>query len=1012
VVVEPSGHRLLNHGDTAMLQIAVRRLREEWPDASIGVITADPDGLRRHVPSVDPLPAAGRYVLIDDASPLPSRRDRMLAAVQAVEGDVTAAEHALGVQLGEPARAYLGGLAGADLLLVSGRGGVCDAFHHESAALLDEIEAATDMGIPVAMMGQGLGPVEHPFLRRRASDVLPKVALLALREGRASLPLARSLGVPDDRLVVTGDDALELVAELGATRRAASSIGVNLRVAEYAGVDGDDLERIGEILRAVADGLATELVGIPISTYPEEADAASIEQLTGAGGPSSVDDPAEAIRRAGRCRVAVAGSYHAALFALGQGVPVVALARSGYYVDKLHGLAERFGTGVTVLSLDAPDLDRELERAVREWWHAPDGELEALMVAARRQIAEGREAWRRVPSLLGAEPAPRIRPFGGGARQMVVEGFETRNHDGTVERSALFRWTGAERRISIELPADLAGPESDASPFLPLAILPAMLRGDDVVVDGPVSPRLLRGASAATELYTEWAPSLRVPAFEVAEEREVEAPPDRPIGSFFSRGVDSTYSAVVPRAYPGPIERLMFVRGFDPNLSEAVMEEEIRAATRAAGRIGLPLSLLSTNVHDLMRLFASNWEDVVGPALAAVALAATGGLRAVVIPTTDSAMTLGPNGTSPVLDPLFSSEVTDVVHDSVALGRIGKCMWLARNRPDLLGGLKVCVAENRPDNCGRCGKCLTMMATLRATGTLAAATLFPDELDLDLLRRRPARMHARVEYIPLLEDLEDGHDPELRKTILDILASPMWTYPGPPMRSDTPGFRHRDGARVVSIVRDGLPWPPAAPNAAPPGLGLVRAIDRAAGRHVYGVGRVPPGELVGELGALPRDQTEGLEPLYVTSSGHFVTERTVSAPASSARELPSAARWVAAPLGWRGSGIAARTRVRAAAERGARVLRRRRTPSGAPLARVASIHVHPTPVRLPLFSAVHPVTGDQLLTTDRLEAADLGYGDAELLGYLDPSAPVTGRLGTERRDVPWGSHLGRRVRSE
>jgi hypothetical protein len=69
-------------------------------------------------------------------------------------------------------------------------------------------------------------------------------------------------------------------------------------------------------------------------------------------------------------------------------------------------------------------------------------------------------------------------------------------------------------------------------------------------------------------------------------------------------------------------------------------------------------------------------------------------------------------------------------------------------------------------------------------------------------------------------------------------------------------------------------------------------------------------------------------------------------------------------------------------------------------------------VRLPLFSAVHPITGDQLLTTDRLEAADLGYGDAELLGYLDPSAPVTGRLGTERRDVPWGSHLGRRVRSE
>ncbi|HKP89852.1 MAG TPA: hypothetical protein VJT75_07725, partial [Thermoleophilaceae bacterium] len=101
-----------------------------------------------------------------------------------------------------------------------------------------------------------------------------------------------------------------------------------------------------------------------------------------------------------------------------------------------------------------------------------------------------------------------------------------------------------------------------------------------------------------------------------------------------------------------------------------------------------------------------------------------------------------------------------------------------------------------------------------------------------------------------------------------------------------------------------------------------------------------------------------------------------------------------------------------AAERSARAVRaRRRGESGDPLARVASIHVHPTPSRLPLFSAVHPVTGDQLLTTEPHEAADLGYGDAELLGYLDRVAPVTGRLGTERRDVPWGSHLGRRVRS-
>jgi hypothetical protein len=127
--------------------------------------------------------------------------------------------------------------------------------------------------------------------------------------------------------------------------------------------------------------------------------------------------------------------------------------------------------------------------------------------------------------------------------------------------------------------------------------------------------------------------------------------------------------------------------------------------------------------------------------------------------------------------------------------------------------------------------------------------------------------------------------------------------------------------------------------------------------------------------------------------------------------LGSAARWAVAPLAWRDNGVPLRARARAMAGRASRALGRGRPVSAAPLARVASIHVHPTPSRLPLFSAVHPVTGDQLLTTERLEAADLGYGEPELLGYLDAQAPVTGRLGITPREVPWGSHFGRRVRT-
>src|SRR4051794_36364728 len=208
---------------------------------------------------------------------------------------------------------------------------------------------------------------------------------------------------------------------------------------------------------------------------------------------------------------------------------------------------------------------------------------------------------------------------------MLVSHLQARDVDGAVERSALFSWDGGERRVWITVPRELAGDPRDASAFLPLALLPAMRIGDDVLVDGPVSPRLLRGSRQAAELYGAWAPELAAPKIEAAEERVPEDAADG-VACFYSRGVDSTYSAAVPRVHPGPVRRLLFVDGFDPNLDSEVMEEELRGAAANAERLGLPLGVLRTNVHDLTRLFVSDWNDMCGAALAFAALAAAGGV--------------------------------------------------------------------------------------------------------------------------------------------------------------------------------------------------------------------------------------------------------------------------------------------------------------------------------------------------------------------------------------------------
>ena len=65
-----------------------------------------------------------------------------------------------------------------------------------------------------------------------------------------------------------------------------------------------------------------------------ESDSSSIQAVPDVGerGATSQCRSAEqVVRMAGRCRTVFTGSYHAAVFALAQGTPVVAIAASPYY---------------------------------------------------------------------------------------------------------------------------------------------------------------------------------------------------------------------------------------------------------------------------------------------------------------------------------------------------------------------------------------------------------------------------------------------------------------------------------------------------------------------------------------------------------------------------------------------------------------------------------------------------------------------------------------------------------
>jgi colanic acid/amylovoran biosynthesis protein len=412
IFVEPGSHDVLNLGDIAMLQVCVERLRAALPGASIGVITSAPERLTGHVPGVEPIPAAGMYEWLDRpwaggayAPLVPAalgRAARRVGGAAALRAEQVARE-----PLSDEVRGFLAWLTSADAVVVSGRGGLSDAFRQDGLRMLALLRTAAGLGARTALLGQGIGPGVDSELRARMAEVLPRLDLVAVRERVMAPGLLGSLGVEPERLRLTGDDVLELAHRMRPAAAAESGIGVSLRMSAYAGVSQTAALTLGDVLAGAAERHASGLTAVPVSLYPHESDGGTLVRLLDVnGGP--VDDPATAIERAGSCRVVVAGSYHAAVFALAQGVPAVGLVASAYYRAKFEGLADLFPGGCTVVELGEPGFGDAVSAAIDDLWGRADELRPRLLEAAERQIAESRAAYGRLAELLGGDGQPRL----------------------------------------------------------------------------------------------------------------------------------------------------------------------------------------------------------------------------------------------------------------------------------------------------------------------------------------------------------------------------------------------------------------------------------------------------------------------------------------------------------------------------------------------------------------------------------------------------------------------------
>ncbi|MCB2425875.1 polysaccharide pyruvyl transferase family protein [Methylophaga pinxianii] len=411
ILIDNSSYDLLNSGDIAMAKVCIERLQKNAPNASLKMITQANDILTYISPIAQPVNLFIKRKAWSQKRNIFGPIYKLIPRVfhpnlERVENNIRLTYPKLMTRWmyhrlrknpknAELIKQYIQHIDEADVAVASGGGFMTDAFEDHAINILELLYLVKRQGKPVAMFGQGVGPVTSPKLLATMKKVLPTLDMICIRESISGLQLLLDLGVSKERIVITGDDAIELSK---AARKTAlgNKLGFNVRVANYANIDITQDKSVGNIINDFSSSHNTSSIAIPISWYPHEKDLEKINEILNIANHNeqlSFQNIEGLMRQVAECRLIVTGSYHAGVFALSQGIPVIGLARSQYYVDKFNGLSGMFPSGVQVICLDKSSWQADLKEALRYAWDNADALRENLISLADNQIELSKKAY-------------------------------------------------------------------------------------------------------------------------------------------------------------------------------------------------------------------------------------------------------------------------------------------------------------------------------------------------------------------------------------------------------------------------------------------------------------------------------------------------------------------------------------------------------------------------------------------------------------------------------------------
>jgi hypothetical protein len=293
-------------------------------------------------------------------------------------------------------------------------------------------------------------------------------------------------------------------------------------------------------------------------------------------------------------------------------------------------------------------------------------------------------------------------------------------------------------------------------PFL-AALLPLALKTKStLVLDGVVSERLVINCQQIMKIYSRWFDNMN-PIDIQAKELVSYSANSKSVGSFFTGGVDSFYTVLKnldTYQNESRITHLLYVHGFDIDVDNQDLFETVKKEIKLAVN-GLELEhlFIKTNLRQITDQYVRWGEEQHGAALASAGLCLSPFLKTVYIPSSVSYSELYKWASHPNVDPLWSNEQLQFIHDGNEANRSQKILWQLSNSKVALKHLRVCWKNpNNKYNCGECGKCIRTKINLEVAGVLNQCDTLDNNIDGEIYKK--ILLNDFVERRNLSENLE------------------------------------------------------------------------------------------------------------------------------------------------------------------------------------------------------------------------------------------------------------------